>query len=62
MVFEQIATNGCQSYLIGCPDTRVAALIDPELSEIDRYRASAARKGVRIAYVIDTAERSTCPW
>jgi glyoxylase-like metal-dependent hydrolase (beta-lactamase superfamily II)/rhodanese-related sulfurtransferase len=54
MVFEQIATNGCQSYLIGCPDTRVAALIDPELSEIDRYRASAARKGVRIAYVIDT--------
>ena len=54
MVFEQIATNGCQSYLIGCPDTRVAALIDPELREIDHYRASAARKGVRIAYVIDT--------
>jgi glyoxylase-like metal-dependent hydrolase (beta-lactamase superfamily II)/rhodanese-related sulfurtransferase len=54
MVFEQIATNGCQSYLIGCPDTRVAALIDPELSQIDRYRASAAREGVRIAYVIDT--------
>jgi glyoxylase-like metal-dependent hydrolase (beta-lactamase superfamily II)/rhodanese-related sulfurtransferase len=54
MVFEQIATNGCQSYLIGCGETCVAALIDPELRQMDRYRASAAREGVRIRYVIDT--------
>ena len=31
MIFEQIATGGCQSYLVGCADTCVAALIDPEL-------------------------------
>jgi glyoxylase-like metal-dependent hydrolase (beta-lactamase superfamily II) len=29
-------------------------LIDPEISQIDRYRALAARDGLRIRYVIDT--------
>jgi len=54
MIFEQIATGGCQSYLVGCADTSVAALIDPELSQIDHYLALAARDGLRIHYVIDT--------
>ncbi|MGQ0658109.1 MAG: MBL fold metallo-hydrolase [Chromatiales bacterium] len=54
MIFEQIATGGCQSYLIGCPDTCAGALIDPEISQVDRYLALAARNGLRIRYVIDT--------
>ena len=54
MIFEQIATGGCQSYLIGCGDTCAAALIDPEISQIDRYLALAARDGLRIRYLIDT--------
>jgi len=55
MIFEQITTTrGCQSYLIGCEDTRVAALIDPELSHVDRYLGLAARDGLRIRYAIDT--------
>jgi glyoxylase-like metal-dependent hydrolase (beta-lactamase superfamily II)/rhodanese-related sulfurtransferase len=54
MSFEQIATGGCQSYLIGCTDRCAAALIDPELSQIDRYHALASRDGLRIHYVIDT--------
>jgi glyoxylase-like metal-dependent hydrolase (beta-lactamase superfamily II) len=54
MIFEQIATGGCQSYLVGCPDTRAAALIDPEIRQIDRYLASVARDGLRIRYLIDT--------
>ena len=54
MIFEQIATGGCQSYLVGCADTCAAALIDPEASQIDRYLALAARDGLRIRYVIDT--------
>ena len=54
MVFEQIATGGCQSYLVGCDATCAAALIDPELSQIDHYLALAARAGVRIRYLIDT--------
>jgi glyoxylase-like metal-dependent hydrolase (beta-lactamase superfamily II)/rhodanese-related sulfurtransferase len=54
MIFEQVANNGCQSYLIGCGDTCLAALIDPEVRKIDRYRALAAQHGVRIEYIIDT--------
>jgi glyoxylase-like metal-dependent hydrolase (beta-lactamase superfamily II)/rhodanese-related sulfurtransferase len=54
MVFEQIAAGGCQSYLVGCADTRAAVLIDPELGQIDRYLAAAAREGLRIHYLIDT--------
>jgi glyoxylase-like metal-dependent hydrolase (beta-lactamase superfamily II)/rhodanese-related sulfurtransferase len=54
MLFEQIASGGCRSYLIGCPQSCAAALVDPELSQIDRYLALAAQHGVRIRYVIDT--------
>lgn len=54
MIFEQVATGGCQSYLVGCQDTLGAVLIDPEISQIDRYRALAARDGLRIRYLVDT--------
>jgi glyoxylase-like metal-dependent hydrolase (beta-lactamase superfamily II)/rhodanese-related sulfurtransferase len=54
LIFEQIPTGGCQSYLIGCEDTSVGALIDPEIAHIDRYLALAARDGLRIRYLIDT--------
>jgi glyoxylase-like metal-dependent hydrolase (beta-lactamase superfamily II)/rhodanese-related sulfurtransferase len=54
MLFEQIATGGCRSYLIGCAESCAAALIDPELTRVDRYLALAAHHGMRIRYVIDT--------
>ncbi len=54
MIFEQIATGGCQSYLLGCADTCAGALIDPETSQVDRYLGLAAREGLRIRFVIDT--------
>lgn len=54
MLFEQVATGGCQSYMVGCPDTHAAAVIDPEASRIDHYMALAARDGLRIRYIIDT--------
>lgn len=54
MLFEPIATGGCRSYLIGCTQSCAAALIDPELSQIDRYLALAAQHGVCIRYAIDT--------
>lgn len=54
MVFEQIATGGCQSYLVGCPESRSAVLIDPEVRQIDRYLGLAAKEGLRIRYVIDS--------
>jgi glyoxylase-like metal-dependent hydrolase (beta-lactamase superfamily II)/rhodanese-related sulfurtransferase len=54
MIFEQIASGGCQSYLVGCDETCAAALIDPEISQIDRYLALAAKHGMRIRYLVDT--------
>jgi glyoxylase-like metal-dependent hydrolase (beta-lactamase superfamily II)/rhodanese-related sulfurtransferase len=54
MIFEQVPTGGCQSYLVGCEQTCAAALIDPEVSQIDRYLALAARDGLRIRFLIDT--------
>lgn len=54
MIFEQVATGGCQSYLIGCPNSYVAAVIDPEIRQVERYQAIAAQHGLRIRYVIDT--------
>ena len=54
MIFEQVASGGCQSYLLGCPDTCAGALIDPEVSQIDRYLALAAHDALRIRFVIDT--------
>lgn len=54
MIFEQFKVGGCLSYLVGCPDTCAAVLIDPEISLIDRYIAVAARDGLRIHYLVDT--------
>src|SRR6201988_3549693 len=54
MIFEAVASGGCRSYVIGCEDTCAAALIDPELSQIDRYIALAARDGLRVRYLVDT--------
>ncbi len=54
MILETVASGGCRSYLIGCQESCAAALIDPELSQIDRYLALAARDGLRIRYLIDT--------
>lgn len=54
MIFEQIQTGGCQSYLIGCDETCGAAVVDPEISQVDRYLALASRHGLRIRFLIDT--------
>ena len=54
MIFETVSSGGCRSYLLGCDETCAAALIDPELSQIDRYRALAARHGLRFHYLVDT--------
>lgn len=54
MLFETVSTGGCMSYLLGCQEQCVGALIDPSLDQVDRYEALAAAKGVRIQYLIDT--------
>jgi len=54
MIFEQVVSGGCQSYLVGCEATQAAVLIDPELSKIDRYRGLCAQHGLAVKYVVDT--------
>ena len=54
MIFEQIRSAGCLSYVIGCEEGCAGVIVDPELSQIDRYISLAAAKGLHLAYVIDT--------
>lgn len=54
MIFEQVRTGGCLSYLVACEATRVAIIVDPELDRIDQYLALQAEKGVRVRYLLDT--------
>lgn len=55
MIFERIYL-GClaqASYLIACPRSRVAAIVDPR-RDVDDYIALAEKKGVEIRHVILT--------
>lgn len=54
MIFEHVPTGGCQSYLVGCAETRSAVLIDPEITQLDRYLGLAGHSGLHIRYLIDT--------
>ena len=54
MLFEQLRSGGCLSYVVGCEHACVGVVVDPALDLIDRYRAVANEKGLRIRYVIDT--------
>jgi glyoxylase-like metal-dependent hydrolase (beta-lactamase superfamily II) len=54
MIFEEFAQGGCRSYLVGCEETRVAAVIDPILGQVGCYAASAARQGLNLETLIDS--------
>jgi glyoxylase-like metal-dependent hydrolase (beta-lactamase superfamily II) len=54
MIFEQIRSGGCLSYLVGCPQRCAGVVIDPALDQVDRYLALAAERGLVIRYVVDT--------
>lgn len=54
MILETIEVGGCRSYIVGCPDAHIAAVIDPEISAIERYRGLASKHGLALRYAIDT--------
>jgi glyoxylase-like metal-dependent hydrolase (beta-lactamase superfamily II) len=54
MFFEQIADGGCQSYILGCPETCAAVLIDPALAQVDRYLGITSSEGLRVRYIVET--------
>ncbi len=55
MYFQQITTPGlgCFSYIIGCPKSGTAAVVDPR-RDVDVYTASAKARGMRITHIFDT--------
>lgn len=54
MLFEQIRSGGCLSYLVGCDETCGAMIVDPHLDQLDRYLALTAERGMRVKYVVET--------
>ncbi len=54
MIFEEIRSGGCCSYVVACGDTCAGVVVDPELSQVDRTLALIGKAGVRVHYVIDT--------
>ncbi len=54
MLFRELNSGKCKTYLIACEETRRAALIDPVKERIDRYLAVLAYFGLQLDLVIDT--------
>lgn len=54
-MFERLSDEGLAqtSYLIACPRTRTAIVIDPR-RDVDAYTAIAAKHGLTLAYAIET--------
>jgi hypothetical protein len=57
MLFRQLAARRGDSltYLIGCPRSRQALLVDPVLSEERRYRSMLEGLGMNLRWVIETS-------
>ncbi len=56
MYFKQLVKEdlGCASYLVGCPDAGVCAVVDPRLDMVEDILALAAAKKMRVTTVIET--------
>ncbi len=54
MYFKQIVKEdlGCASYIVGCPNAGVCAVIDPRLDMVDEILSLADAKGMKVAAVI----------
>lgn len=55
MLFQQFKVDGlgCFSYLLGCPASGTACVVDPE-RHVERYLQAAQQHGVRITHIFDT--------
>jgi hydroxyacylglutathione hydrolase len=56
MYFKQLVKEdlGCASYLVGCPDAAVCAVVDPRIDMVEDILELVAAKGMRITAVIET--------
>lgn len=54
MELRQLNGSACKTYLIGCPKTKEAALVDPVIASTDEYLKFLEDAGWSLRYVIDT--------
>ena len=56
MYFKQLVKEdlGCASYLVGCTNAEVCAVVDPRLDMVDDILELTASKGMRVTAVIET--------
>ncbi len=54
VIFHQMRSGGCLSYLVGCESSCTAAIIDPSEALIEHYLAVLAKDGLRAHFLIDT--------
>ncbi len=56
MYFKQLVKEdlGCASYIVGCINTGVCAVVDPRLDMVDDILALAEAKGMQVTAVIET--------
>src|SRR5919205_2733216 len=54
-LFEQFRVpRGCLGYVVADPETRLAAIVDPELEMVEPMIDFVFEQGLRLAYIIDT--------
>lgn len=56
MIFRQLfePLSCTYTYLLGCPETGLAALIDPVITMVERDLAEVAKLGLKLAWTLDT--------
>jgi glyoxylase-like metal-dependent hydrolase (beta-lactamase superfamily II)/rhodanese-related sulfurtransferase len=56
MYFKQLVKEdlGCASYIVGCPNAGICAVVDPRIDMVEEILALTSAKGLQITAVIET--------
>lgn len=54
ILFEQIRSSGCLSYIVGSKSEKVGLVIDPEIDKFQEYLNLAHDLSIELTYAIDT--------
>jgi len=54
MILHRVSDGGCRSYLVACPASGAAILIDPPLGAVERCLTVLDGEGLNLRYVVDS--------
>jgi glyoxylase-like metal-dependent hydrolase (beta-lactamase superfamily II)/rhodanese-related sulfurtransferase len=54
MRIEQIGPAACRSYVVSCPRSKEALLVDPLAEDVERTLARLEKDGLKLRFVVDT--------